>query len=778
MTNIESRPITDEAMRALELELGAVHGPVLFDEMIQQGREVAQNIAVPPKKMAASAMIATTLATGAPMIMNARPVAAVERIEDADVVQAGDEVLVPQLDGSNLTVTLGKDLLISDLAESNHTTIDAIVQATNQAAAPAETHQEAPAPREQINTQSQTETPSTTSVEVKVGDTLTKISAETGVSVDSIADANGLANPDKIFAGQQLVLPGVAEQAPQASYTVRDGDTLFEIAKKLGTTTQDLASINGLNNPNLIFSNQVLKVPGSPAVGTEQSQYTVQPGDVLSDVAQRYGVSVTDIAQASGVRNPDRIMPNQVLTIPGQVTAEAPAPEPQPVVEAVNVSNDVAPVTAPEVTHMPSGIGLELGDSMRGQIEAALPNIDALRSAYEEVEARTGVPWEALAAIHYREANNAPDRSMWAGEKLGSVNPDHGDVKSSDLVENGVEAAESLKGFAAKAYGVEVGPNMDADDLKYLFLTHNRGYMYKNASKYIGRELSADESPYVMNGVAGFEDMHFFERGSLSKGWGEPESVQGKADSRPGALAIYIALVEREQQESLNQYLASLAAQEQAAQAEAARAEAAQAPIVEIPVAPAPEEYPQPIGDLTESSVDVPCAPGTDDLGIQEGFNKGQPLDIRVCGIPSIASSAGESNPDNTFYIDGANGNLVVNSRVSGTWLALGEAAIADGIPLSGVSGFRSNQHQLNLWFSNGENPTYVARAGFSDHQLGLAADFAQMGVKGGTTCGNMAREPGNVTWEWMNHHAPLYGMIQLPQESWHYDPLGNTPCE
>jgi|SRR5688572_3946685 len=44
--------------------------------------------------------------------------------------------------------------------------------------------------------------------------------------------------------------------------------------------------------------------------------YTVKSGDTLSEIGARYGVSYMDIANASGIENPDLIFPGQVLTIP------------------------------------------------------------------------------------------------------------------------------------------------------------------------------------------------------------------------------------------------------------------------------------------------------------------------------------------------------------------------------------------------------------------------------------------------------------------------------
>jgi LysM repeat protein len=113
---------------------------------------------------------------------------------------------------------------------------------------------------------------------VQPGDTLGKIAAQYGTTVDAIVQANNLADPNIIAVGQQLLIPVAGGQsgggdAPAVvspasapvqpgptSYTVQPGDTLFGIAARYGTNVDNLASINGLSNPNLLSVGQVLKL--------------------------------------------------------------------------------------------------------------------------------------------------------------------------------------------------------------------------------------------------------------------------------------------------------------------------------------------------------------------------------------------------------------------------------------------------------------------------------------------------------------------------------------
>jgi hypothetical protein len=170
------------------------------------------------------------------------------------------------------------------------------------------------------------------------------------------------------------------------------------------------------------------------------------------------------------------------------------------------------------------------------------PKIELMRPVYEAVEQQTGVPWKYMAALHYREGSNRPEASMYAGERLGTKNPDFKHVMESDIFQNGVGAARHFIANAKAVYGVEVTKDMTEQSLAYAFLAFNRGSMYKNAQKHIGREMTPDESPYVMNGL---DDSHMNMRwpnaGSYSgssRDWGEPQSVRGKHNSPLGALTI------------------------------------------------------------------------------------------------------------------------------------------------------------------------------------------------------------------------------------------------
>ena len=109
----------------------------------------------------------------------------------------------------------------------------------------------------------------------------------------------------------------VAAVAEPSTVTVRSGDTLSAIAKRVGVSTGSLASANGIANPNLVYVGQVLKVPGRGGGAAAGGGYAVKSGDSLSLIARAHGVTVASIVAANGITNANRIVVGAKLTIPG-----------------------------------------------------------------------------------------------------------------------------------------------------------------------------------------------------------------------------------------------------------------------------------------------------------------------------------------------------------------------------------------------------------------------------------------------------------------------------
>ncbi len=134
-----------------------------------------------------------------------------------------------------------------------------------------------------------------------------------------------------LSAALSVPAPVIAGDCQTSStYTVQRGDTLFKIARRLGTTTAELARLNSLADPNRIYTGQVLSIAASgdcapTSIPTGTQVHVVQRGETLSRIAARYGTTVAAIAAANGITNPSHIYTGQTLVIPGTSTALAPA---------------------------------------------------------------------------------------------------------------------------------------------------------------------------------------------------------------------------------------------------------------------------------------------------------------------------------------------------------------------------------------------------------------------------------------------------------------------
>ncbi len=164
---------------------------------------------------------------------------------------------------------------------------------------------------------------------VKSGDTLGGIAKRHGTNVATVKKLNGLKG-DRIRVGQRLKVgesaaKAVVATAPTKTYTVQKGDVVGTIAEKFGMSIADLRSLNKLKKDR-IYVGQKLRVRGmgkataSAKEPVKARSYTVRSGDSLSVIASRHGVSTSDIKRWNGLRS-DRIKVGQKLTIKGGSTA-------------------------------------------------------------------------------------------------------------------------------------------------------------------------------------------------------------------------------------------------------------------------------------------------------------------------------------------------------------------------------------------------------------------------------------------------------------------------
>ena len=179
---------------------------------------------------------------------------------------------------------------------------------------------------------------------VRYGDTVSGIAKRMRTSTQAILDANGIRNPRRLRAGKRLSIPippqryararklekSKIETPPDLSqrvrvtYSVRRGDTLWNIARQEGVKPEQIRAWNGLLASQNIFPGNRLviwKPVESPVQDARKEQaaihgfYTIKPGDTLWNIARAFHTSVSDLKKWNGIRHASRIRAGAKLLV-------------------------------------------------------------------------------------------------------------------------------------------------------------------------------------------------------------------------------------------------------------------------------------------------------------------------------------------------------------------------------------------------------------------------------------------------------------------------------
>ena len=140
---------------------------------------------------------------------------------------------------------------------------------------------------------------------VKAGDTLWNIARKYNTTVEEIMKLNNLKN-DLLSIGTVLTIPEISQSTSTNRYTVKAGDTLWNISKRYNTTVEELMMLNNLSN-DLIMIGQELILPNT-------NVHIVKAGDTLWNIAKRHNTTVENLMKINNLSS-DLIKIGQVIRL-------------------------------------------------------------------------------------------------------------------------------------------------------------------------------------------------------------------------------------------------------------------------------------------------------------------------------------------------------------------------------------------------------------------------------------------------------------------------------
>jgi N-acetylmuramoyl-L-alanine amidase len=213
---------------------------------------------------------------------------------------------------------------------------------------------------------------------VAPGETLWGIAYANNLPTSTVAAANGLSPEARVVAGTNLTIPAPGQaptppvnpapsapgttSAPAATggggYRVQPGDTLSGIAARQGVSVGTLAAANGLKIDSWVIQGTTLRLPapgsapaaqptqGAPASGTAAPEpmgaYKVRPGDTLSGLAAQSRVPAAQMAYMNGLNPNAQLVAGTVIKLPTGASINATAPAP-----ARTIVPQAAPMASP-----------------------------------------------------------------------------------------------------------------------------------------------------------------------------------------------------------------------------------------------------------------------------------------------------------------------------------------------------------------------------------------------------------------------------------------------
>lgn len=222
-----------------------------------------------------------------------------------------------------------------------------------------------------------------------------------------------------------------------------------------------------------------------------------------------------------------------------------------------------------------------------------------------------------------------------------------------------------------------------------------------------------------------------------------------------------------------------------------------------------------PIGDPTETSEFIPCDPRTVDLGVWPAWNSGVFTRHRLCSVTNLPQRAEgyggvlKGPTESSIEVTVAAGRsdlqstVVVNSRVSGAWYSMVEAAKKDGVEILARNSFRTMKRQFGkgyTCYTEKQQAMFLgleqtlkpgqpdppleripasskcpgkAPAGHSPHQNAMAVDMSKWNgtkVRCNYKIWKYCSNKSDPLYKWLRANSTRFGITQTNDEFWHYD--------
>lgn len=258
---------------------------------------------------------------------------------------------------------------------------------------------------------------------VEEGQNLTGIARQYGISVDQVLLYNDqITNPDFIKIGQNIRIIQQSVQSASAevetsTITVKPGQTLSEIEQQTGDKVSDIAARNGISNPDKIYAGQQIVVQGiaqeisDPEVSEADQQQTaevvIQPGQNLTVIAEGHATTVSELVRLNEIIDQDKIYAGNTLDVPVAESEPAPASE-EIVPPAAAPTSEAAPTQAvvaqslsaseilPDSTHINRQWNIPMGEDTQYPDQAA---VDEFKQKVEAISAELQIDPDHLMAV-------------------------------------------------------------------------------------------------------------------------------------------------------------------------------------------------------------------------------------------------------------------------------------------------------------------------------------------------------------------------------------------